>query len=300
MIRILAVSISAAALIAASLPASAQSRQQGPSFRSQPSFSGQQFRGQQQFRQQQFGQQRNFRSFNPPSPSGQRLQRSFNPPAPVAQGPGQVRSLSRGFNPPTPGVSQRSFGPQAPTGGRNFVGGPGSVPASLPAPSLGQSNPTAAPAGPAQEPGANPDLQAPIPETVTAQGPTQGQPETAPQQGQPEQPAAEMPATEGEQEMAAAPEGEEQAEGEQQEATPGRVVSKFAPTGKVYHKRVIKKVYHPHVVYQPVYVAKPVYVHRVYRHHHHHGCSPVAPPVSFPPRFPPLVMGYRIRRSPVP
>ena len=205
MIRILAVSISAAALIAASVPANAQSRQgqggqqfrsQGPSGFSGQRSSGQQFRSQgpssfsgQRFSQgQQFGQGQptgqRFRSFNPPSPSGQptgqRNFRSFNPPSP-GQGPGNT--LSRGLTPPGPGAvgtSQRSFGPQAPSGGRNFVGGPGSVPASLPAPSLGQSTPTGAPGTPgpqqtvtdAGQPTDAPqnDLQAPIPQTVTAQG----------------------------------------------------------------------------------------------------------------------------------
>ena len=113
MIRILAVSISAAALFAATLPANAQTRQG-------PDQQGHRVQGQQQFQGQ-----RDFRSINPPAPGGQSAQvqpRSFNPPAPDI------------------GTSQRSFGPQAPTGGQNFVGGPCGAPASLPAPSVGQSN----------------------------------------------------------------------------------------------------------------------------------------------------------------
>ena len=132
MIRILAVSISAAALFAATLPANAQSRQgQGPARWSavpQPGPVGllrpavpSQGQGQQQFQGQ-----RNFRSFNPPAPSGQtRSARSasFNPPRrrPVRPGPARAPSTPRR---PGIGTTQRSFGPQAPTGGQNFVGGP--------------------------------------------------------------------------------------------------------------------------------------------------------------------------------
>jgi hypothetical protein len=264
MIRILAISISAAALVAATIPASAQHRQQGPqgqNFRSQPTFSGPQFRGQQQFTQQ---------------PSAQRNFRSFNPPAPVAQGPGQARPLSRGLQPPTPGVSQRSFGPQAPGGGQNFAGGPRTVPAALPVSPITQSNPTAAPVGPQQltdtgQTTPQGDLQAPIPETVSQQD----APQTVAQQGQPLQPSEEMPAAEGEeqpQDAAAAPEGDEEA-GTADPKSVGKVVR----TGKIHHKHVIKKVYRPHVVYKEVYVAKPVYVHHVYRPHHFY----VAPRLHF-------------------
>jgi hypothetical protein len=277
MIRILAVSISAAALFAATLPANAQGRQDGrggPQFRSQgPSsgFSGQQFQGQ----GQQFQGQRNFRSFNPPAPggqSGQAQQRSFNPPAPGGQGPGQVNTLSRGLTPPTPGVgtTQRSFGPQAPTGGRNFVGGPGGVPASLPAPSLGQSTPTDAPSPGPQQTASAPgqptdapqgDLQAPIPQTVTGQvQPTSA--EGAPAEGAPTEAA---PVAEGEQ---AAPQtvtegGETPVVGEKRrvvKVVPGHVVR------KVVHVPRYVEYYEPRHVYVPVYVQRR---HHVYVPHHH-------------------------------
>jgi hypothetical protein len=177
MIRILAVSLSAAALIAGSLPAAAQQRLQNPNFRgpAQPSFTAKRISGP----KQPVGQ-RKFRSFSPPAPqitSGQRFHRSFNPPAPNGLTSTPPRAFSRGLAPPTPGTSQRSFIPQAPAGGQNYVGLPGSVPASLPAPSPGETSPTAAPnpqeTAAAPEPPADAvpqgELQAPLPESITAQ-----------------------------------------------------------------------------------------------------------------------------------
>ena len=255
MIHILAVSISAAALFAATLPANAQSRQsndpQSQQVRSpsQPSVS----QG-----QGPSSGQRNFRSINPPAPGGQSAQvqpRSFNPPAPGI------------------GTSQRSFGPQAPMGGQNFVGGPRAVPASLPAPSFGQSTPTGAPAvsGPQQtaapgQPTDAPqgDLQAPIPQTVTGQvEPTsaEGAPTEAPTEAAPvaerDQPAPHTVA-EG---------GETPAVGETRrvvKVVPGHVVRKFvhAPEVVVYHQ--------PRHVYAPVYVQRHHHVH-VPHHHGFHG-----------------------------
>jgi hypothetical protein len=260
MIRILAASISAAALIAASLPANAQSHQgqqfrsQGPSGLSGQRLSGQPFRNQgpTSFSGQRFSQ-----------PTGQRNFRSFNPPAPGGQGPGRVNTLSRGLTPPGPGAvgtSQRSFSPQPPTGGRNFVGGPGSVPASLPAPSFGQSTPTAAPGTPGpQQTVADPgqpadapqgDLQAPIPQTVTAQGepmPTDAAPEAAPTDAMPD-----------------AEDGERPTVGE------ARKVVKVVPRHVVRHHGYVTRVveYYPvREVYVPAY-----HFQRVYRHHHgYHG-----------------------------
>jgi len=288
MIRILAVSISAAALFAATLPANAQGRQDGrggPQFRSQgPSgFSGQQFQGQ-RFTQgqgqggQQFQGQRNFRSFNPPSPTGQAQQRSFNPPAPGGQGPGQVNTLSRGLTPPTPGVgtTQRSFGPQAPTGGRNFVGGPGGVPASLPAPSLGQSTPTDAPSPGPQQTASAPgqptdapqgDLQAPIPQAVTGQvQPTSG--EGAPTEAAPTAaaPTEAAPVAEGDQ---AAPQTVVTEGGQTPVAGETRRVVKVVPghvVRKVVHAPRYVEYYEPRQVYVPVYVQRR---HHVYVPHHH-------------------------------
>ena len=241
MIRILAVSISTAALFAATLPANAQTRQG-------PDQQGQRVQGQQQG-------QRDFRTINPPAPGGQSAQ-------------GQPRS----FNPPAPGngTSQRSFGPQAPTGGQNFVGGPSGAPASLPAPSVGQSNPTSSPAlpGPQQTavaPGQPTDapqgeLQAPIPQTVTGQvQPTSA--EGAPTEGAPTEAA---PVAEGDQ---AAPQTVVTEGGETRrvvKVVPGHVVRKFvhAPEVVVYHQ--------PRQVYAPVYVQRHHYVH-VPHHHGFHG-----------------------------
>jgi hypothetical protein len=163
MIRILAASLAAAALVAASLPAAAQ-RHQGPGFRGpgQPSLTGKRFSG----RKHLVGRRKS-RSFNPPAPqisSGKRSRRSFNPPAPFGKTSSPPRALSRGLTPPgpAPGTSHSTFGPQAPTGGQNYVGGTGTVPPSLPAPSLGQASPTAAP----EQPG---EPLPPAAETVAAQ-----------------------------------------------------------------------------------------------------------------------------------
>jgi hypothetical protein len=260
MIRILAVSISAAALFAATLPANAQSRQgndpqsqQGRS-PSQPSVSPGQGQG-------PSSGQRNFRSFNPPAPGGQS---------------GQVQP--RAFNPPAPGngTSQRSFGPQAPTGGQNFVGGPRGVPGSLPAPSLGQSTPTGAPAvsGPQQaaapgQPTDAPqgDLQAPIPQTVTGQV----EPTSAEQM-----PAEQMPVAEGDQpapQTVVTQGGETPAVGETRRAVkvvPGHAVRKFihAPEVVVYHQH--RRVYAPVYVQRHHYVHVPQH-HGFYGHRVHHG-----------------------------
>ena len=169
MIRILAATLSAAALIAGSLPAAAQQRQQNPNFRgpSQPTFTAKRF-----FGPKQPAGQRKFRPFNPPAPqisSGQRFHRSFNPPAPFGQGTSPPRAFSRGLAPPTPGgTTQHSFGPQAPAGGQNYAGVPLGVPASLPVPSPSEASPTAAPGQPA-EAALQGDLQPPIPESIAAQ-----------------------------------------------------------------------------------------------------------------------------------
>ncbi len=273
MIRILAVSLSAAALAAATVPASAQ---QGPGFRGPGNGSGVSSQQLGSNRLQQPGGER-FRSFNPPAPnagsSGQRVQRSFTPPAPTG-GQGQVNTFSRGITPPTPGgnvTTQRSFGPQAPGGGRSIVGGPGSVPASLPAPTLGQSTPTAGPApdatvsqqvvsAPDQTTArttGQPELQAPLPETVTTQ---EGAP--VPQGGEaPQQIVAQEGAPEGGAPTVAP-------------TAPSRVVSKVVPGRKVYHGHVAHKVYQPRVVYVPVevYHVRKVYrPHHVYVGHHFHG-----------------------------
>ncbi len=103
MIRVLAASLSAAALIAGSLPAAAQQNHKGPSFRGsgQPSFAAKRVSGP----KQPVGP-RHFRSFNPPAPqisSGQRFHRSFNPPAPFGQPTSAPRAFSRGLAPPSPG-----------------------------------------------------------------------------------------------------------------------------------------------------------------------------------------------------
>ncbi len=180
MIRVLAASLSAAAFIAGSLPAEAQQRHQGTSFRApgQPNLAAKRLPG-----PKQLAGQRRFRSFNPPAPqitSGPRSHRSFNPPAPLGQAANPPRALSRGLAPPTPGgaTTHRYLYPEAPTGGQNFVGGPGSVPASLPPPSPAETSPTAAPAapGPQETAAVQPaegapqgDLQPPIPESITAQ-----------------------------------------------------------------------------------------------------------------------------------
>jgi hypothetical protein len=288
MIRILAVSISAAALVAATLPANAQSRQgqgqgqSGQQFRSQgPSgFSGQRFSQGQQFQGQgQPSGQRNFRSFNPPAPSGQAPQRairSFNPPAPGGQ---SAQVQPRAFNPPAPGIgtTQRSFVPQAPTGGQNFVGGPRSVPASLPAPSLGQSTPTDAPGtpGPQQtvaapgQPADAPqgDLQAPIPQTVTGQV----EPTSAEQM-----PADQMPVAEGDQ---PAPQTVVTQGGETPVVAETRQVVKVVPghvVRQVVHAPRYVEYYQPRQVYVPVYVQRHHYVHvpqhhGFYGHRAHHG-----------------------------
>jgi hypothetical protein len=251
MIRILAASLSVAALIVASLPAAAQQRQFGTGVRGagQPSFTVKRSSG-----PKRRVSQRKFRSFNPPSPqisSGRRHHHSFNPPAPGGQAP---TAYSRGLAPPSPGVAvaPRSFVPHAPAGGNNFIHGSAPVPASLPAPSPGESSPTAAPeasspqltvAAPDQSTQAAPqsDLQAPIPETVTAQS----------------DPAA----------------------------TDVKLVGQ--PMSEqiiqpVVRGPIVRHVYEVRVVYVPVYKAYPVYRrHRVYAPHHvYHG-----PRVHFGHRF---------------
>jgi hypothetical protein len=237
MIRILAVLLSAVALFAGSLPAAAQQRQQNPNFRGpgQPSFSAKRLSG-------------------PKQPAGPRKFRSFNPPAPVGQAASPPRAFSRGLTPPTPGgpVAPRYFYPQAPTGGQNVIGLPSGVPASLPAPSLGETSPTAAPAAAiAQESAAAPgqsreaalqgDLQPPIPESLTA--------------------LSEPPAT-------------------ADKIAPDQVIQQvvYLPM----QKPVVRHVYEVRVVYVPVYSAP-----RLYRPHYayvaHHGFR--GHRVHFGPRF---------------
>ena len=170
MFRILAASLSAAALLAASLPAAAQQRKQSSSFRGpgQQSVAAKRVSG-----PKHPAGQRRFRSFNPPAPqisSGQRFHRSFNPPAPFGQASSAPRALSRGLAPPSPGgpTAPQYLYPGAPTGGQHVVGLPSSVPASLPPPSPGEASPTAAAAAPT-ETAPEGDLQPPLPETVAAQ-----------------------------------------------------------------------------------------------------------------------------------
>lgn len=160
MIRVLAASLSAAALMAASLPAEAQHRQHGPAFRAPVQT---QFAVKRTVGPNRIANTRRFRSFNPPAPqfaSGQKSFRSFNPPTPQA--------YSRGLTPPTPGgaVSPSIIQPGAPAGGQTLAGIPSGVPASLPPPSPGEASPTAA----AQPTEAAPqgDLQPPIPETIAS------------------------------------------------------------------------------------------------------------------------------------
>jgi hypothetical protein len=232
MIRILAASLAAAAVLAASLPVAAQQRHQGPGFRgpSQPSITGQRFSG----RKQLVGRRKS-RSFNPPAPqisSGKRFHRSFNPPAPFGKASSPPRAFSRGLTPPGPnvGTSQRSFGPQAPSGGQNFVGGPGSVPASLPAPPLGQSSPTDAPQQ-STEAAPQGELQPPIPETVAVQA---------------------EPATTAE---------------KVDEVMPDQVVRQVVHVP--VPKPVVRHVYEVRVVYVPVYRTRRIYRrHHVYAPRH--------------------------------
>jgi len=153
MIRILAASLSAAALIAASVPAEAQQRLQGTSARApgQPGIAAK-------------------RVSSAKRRVGQRQFRSFNPPAPFGQPAGAPRAFSRGLAPPTPGgpTSQQSIYPGAPSGGQTYVGLPSGVPASLPPPQPGAASPSAAPVAPTEAAPLD-DLQPPIPETVAAQ-----------------------------------------------------------------------------------------------------------------------------------
>ena len=161
MIRVLAASISAAAVIAGSLPAQAQQRQHGPGVRAPVQTS---LPGKRHVAPKRIANQRKFRSFNPPAPqltSGQRSFRSFNPPTPQA--------YSRGLAPPTPGgaVAPSIIQPGAPSGGQNLAGIPNSVPASLPPLSPGESSPTAAEQPSQITPQG--ELQAPIPDSIAAQ-----------------------------------------------------------------------------------------------------------------------------------
>lgn len=245
MIRILAASLSAAALIAASVPAEAQQRQQATSFRApgQPGIAAKRVSGP----KRRVGQ-RKFRSFNPPAPqlsSGQRFHRSFNPPAPFGEASSAPRAFSRGLAPPTPGgpTSQQILGPQPPTGGQNYVALPSGVPSSLPAPQPGAASPSAAPVAPTKAAPVG-DLQPPIPETVAAQ------PEPT-------------PATEKVDNVAP-------------EQAVQQVVQVPVP------QPIVRQVYEVRVVYVPVYRERRIYrrhhahvphyaFHRHYRHRIHFG-----------------------------
>lgn len=161
MIRILAASLSAAVLAATSLPVSAQPRSKGLALRAagSPALAAKRFAA-------------------PKRTAAPRRFRSFNPPSPVGQPKSPPRAFSRGLTPPSPGpkTAPHYIGPQAPTGGQNFVSRFDSVPPSLPVPLPSQSSPTAAPTVPIaqetatvpQQPVPQADLQAPIPETVAA------------------------------------------------------------------------------------------------------------------------------------
>jgi hypothetical protein len=153
------------------------------------------------------------------------------------------------------------------------------VPASLPAPSLGQSTPTGAPGTPgpqqtvtdAGQPTDAPqnDLQAPIPQTVTAQG----EPMPADQM-----PADAAPAEDAPTDAAPVAEGDQPA--------PQTVVTEGGETPTVGEARRVVKVVPHHVVRQHGYAPRVVeyypvrevyvptyHVQRVYRHHHSYGHS---------------------------
>ncbi len=175
MIRIFAASLSVAALVGVSLPAAAQQTSKGQTFRApaQPGAAVKRLSA-----PRQPAAPRRLRSFNPPAPqiaTGQRLHRSFTPPGPGGNVP---TTYSRGLAPPSPGVvtAPIMIGPQAPAGGYGLVPGAPPVPSSLPVSLPAEASPTAAPTAQLAEETAQPtdsspqgDLQAPIPETVSAQ-----------------------------------------------------------------------------------------------------------------------------------
>lgn len=169
MIRILAVSLSAVVLVAASYPAAAQQRSKGPGLRTS---------GPSTFAAKRFAAPRHVHA--------PRRFRSFNPPSPSSQPKGPARAFSRGLAPPSPTAktaphyigpqAPTGSGPQGPAGGQNVVSRFDSVPPSLPVPMPSQSTPTAAPTEPnapevaavgaPMPPAPQDELQAPIPETA--------------------------------------------------------------------------------------------------------------------------------------